>query len=331
MKKLFGINIKYLFLGLGLIVVVFLARCGLEPLSTTVPDGGNANEVATFKLNTKTDSRIDTRDPDPTYTTKMLVGFLVPKSWNAAENTVVTFTTTDKGNGTMVLIPDTEKDKSTGLSWPEAAKKKYGIGPNLVDDMEWVVYVTTSAYTFVNNGNTDIEVTIKSKLGPENMLVKLGFFIGATKEGIDDDRFYKFAFSEPFEVKNGTGDLIDFVNPQLSKVDPVKSLDNDIITLTFDAGVTETDLSNTDDIYLCAKAILDNGDVTEVCEQTDKTRLKPIGGKKYIIDFWPRGFFDTPKGRSIVKLEYYFKDITGNGKVGYGNTADPFKYTFVCK
>jgi hypothetical protein len=331
MKKLFGINIKHVFLSLGLLIVVFLAQCGLEALLISVPPSGNANEISTFILNTKTDSRIDTRDPDPTYTTKMVVGFLAPKSWNAAENTAVTFTTTDKGKGTMVLMSDAEKEKFTGLSWPEAAKKKYGIGPNLVDDMEWVVYVTTSAYTFVNNGNTDIEVTIKSKLGSENMLVKLGFFLGATKEGVDDDRFHKIAFSDNFEVKNGTGDLIDFVNPQLGKVDPVKSLDNDIITLTFDAGVTETDLSNTDDIYLCAKAILDNGDVTEVCEQTDKTRLKPIGGKKFIIDFWPRGFFDTPKGRSIVKLEYYFKDITGNGKVGYGNTADPFKYTFVCK
>lgn len=331
MKKLFGINIKYVFLSLGLLIVVFLAQCGLEALSISVPNGGNANEISTFKINTKTDSRINTNDPDPTYTTRMIVGFLVPKSWNAAENTVVSFTSTDKGNGTMELMPETAKDPKTGLSWSEAAKHQFGIGSNLIDDLEWVVYRTTSTYTFVNNGNTDIEITIKSKLGPENMLVQLGFFVGSIKEGIDNTDFQKYAFSEPFEVKNGTGDLIDFVNPQLGKVDPVKSLDNDIITLTFDAGVTETDLSNTDDIYLCAKAILDNGDVTEVCEQTDKTRLKPIGGKKFIIDFWPRGFFDTPKGRSIVKLEYYFKDITGNGKVGYGNTADPFKYTFVCK
>jgi hypothetical protein len=133
-----------------------------------------------------------------------------------------------------------------------------------------------------------------------------------------------------FEVQNGIGDLVDFVNPQLGKVDPVKSLDNDIVTFTFDSGVTTTGLSNTDDIYLCAKATLDDGTILNVCEQTAKTKLTPIGGKKYRIDFWPRGFFNVVKGRTITKLEYFYKDATGSVQVGYGNTADPFKYTFSC-
>ncbi|WP_017257668.1 DUF4961 domain-containing protein [Pedobacter arcticus] len=325
MKKLFKINTKKVFMLLSLSIVIFLAQCGLDALLITLPPPGNANEVSTFKLKISTVAKVE----KPPYITKMVVGFLAPKSWKVASNTVVTFTS-GKGDGTLELIPESDKELNTGLSWPEAAKKQFGIGPNLVNDLEWVVYRSTSTYSFETDKNTDINVTIKSKLGPENMLVKLGFFIGASREGINNGEMYKFAFSNAFEVKNGEGEVIDFFNPQLSKVDPVKSLDNDIITLTYDNGVSETVLSNTEEIYLCATALLDNGSSIEICEQTAKTKLKPIGGKRYIIDFWPRGFFNVPKGRSIVKLEYHFKDLSGIGKVGYGNTLVPFKYVFNC-
>lgn len=333
MRKKLIKNIRYLYLVLAVAVVVFLTQCGLTAFVIEMPNSGNANQVTTFLLHGGTESRIDNNSADPSYSTRLLIGIMVPKSWAARQNAVVSFTS-PKGNETMTLIPNSEIEPVSGLNWHDAAKKRFGIGPNLVDDFEWLVYRSNRVYTFVNNEDIKIDVKVDCKLGAENMLVKLGFFMGSSRENLrpEDTDYTKFAFTNQFEVKNGTGDLIDFVNPQLSKIEPVKSLDNDIITLTFDAGVTNTSLSNTNDLYLCAKAYSQtNALVGEVCEQTAKTKLSSLGGKRFRIDLWPKGFFNVPAGTTISRIEYYYTDATGNLKVGYGNTAEPFKFSFVCQ
>ena len=327
MRKIFTINKKRVFFYLCLVLVFFLVKCGLTALTVEIPKSGKANEVATFMLHGGAEPRI----ASGTYTTKLLVGFLVPKSWHAAENTKVSFTS-PKGNAVMSVIPSGEREGASGLSWPDAAKKRFGIGPNLVDDMEWVVYRSNATYTFGNNEDIKFDVKIESKLGSQNMLVKLGFFLGSSIENLrpDDTDYTKYTYSDTFQVTDGEGDLIDFVNPPMSKVMPIKSLDNDIITLTFDAGVLTTELDGTDDIYLCARGITLNDETLPVCEQTVKTKLTPIGGKKYRIDFWPRSFFNVAKGKTLKKVEYYYTNATGTIKVGNSNTTLPFTYAFEC-
>jgi hypothetical protein len=322
------LDVKFLYLILALATVVFLAECGLKALSVDVPASGNANEAVTFTLHCGAEPRI----ASGTYTTNLLVGIMVPRNWNGRAGTTVNFTS-PKGNGVMTPIPDTEVEATSGLSWPAAAKKRFGIGPNLVDDFEWIIYRSTSAYTFSNNEDIDFDVKVTTKLGAENMVLKLGFYVGSSKENLrgDDVDYTKFTFSNLFEVKNGTGDLVDLVNPQLSKVEPVKSTDNDIMTFTFDSGVITTPLNNVDDVYLCAKAFDNTGGAIDVCEQTAKTKLTSIGGKRYRIDFWPRAFFNVANDKMLTRIEYYFTDATGTKKVGYANTATPFKYTFKCQ
>ena len=332
MKKLIK-NLRYLYLILGLAVVVFLTQCGLNPFTIEMPASADAGQTVLFKLRGSTMSRIANNQPDPTYSTKLMVGIMVPKSWNARQNTRVTLVS-PKGDETMGLVPDNEIEPVYGQNWPTAAKKRFGIGPNLLDDFEWIIYRTTRVYTFVNNEDIDFVVNISSKVGPENLVARLGFYLGSSKENLrpDDSDYTKFAFSNQFEVKNGTGDIIDYINPQLSKIDPVKSQDNDIITFTFDAGVTNTQLSNTDELYLCAKAFDQaNTVIAETCERTSKTKLTAIGGKRYRIDLWPRGFFNVLPNTTIARIEYHYTDVTGMIKVGYGNTADPFKFTFRCQ
>ncbi|WP_432711791.1 DUF4961 domain-containing protein [Pedobacter sp.] len=332
MKKLIK-NIRYLYLVLGVAVVIFLTQCGLDPFTIEMPASGDAGKVVTFTLKGSTMSRIDNTQANPTYATKLLIGIMVPKSWNARQNTVVAFTS-PKGNETMVLIPDAEIEPLSGQTWPIAAKNKLGIGPNLFDDFEWIIYRSNAVYTFKNNEDIKFDVKVNCKLGPENMVTKLGFYMGSSRENLNPSNtdYNKIAFSNQFEVKNGEGDLIDFINPQLSKIEPVRSIDNDIVTLTFDAGVTNTALSNTDDLYLCAKAF-DQTDavIAETCEQTTRTKLTALGGKRYRIDLWARGFFNVPSGATISRIEYYYTNSSGTVKVGYGNTADPFKFTFKCQ
>lgn len=328
MKKIIK-KLPYLYLLLGVAVVIFLTRCGLNAFTIEMASTGNANQVSTFILHGSTQANVD----GAPYVTRLLIGVMVPKSWNARQNAVVSFTS-PKGDETMTLIPNTEIEPVSGLNWSSAAKKRFGIGTNLVDDFEWVIYRSNKVYTFLNGENINIDVKIDCKLGPENLIAKLGFYMGSSRENLrpEDTDYTKFAFSNQFEVKNGVGDVIDFVNPQLSKIEPVKSLDNDIITFSFDAGVTNTSLSNTDNIYLCAKAFNASGSIVgEVCEQTAKTKLAPLGGKRYRIDLWPRGFFNVAEGTVISRIEYHFTDATGTNRVGYGNTADPFKFTFTCQ
>lgn len=329
MKRSFKYLI-YLYLLTGLSVTLFLMHCGLKALSVTVPAQASANERISFIMHCGAEPRIE---GSGTYTTQLLAGIMVPKSWKARENAVLTFTS-PKGNGTMRMIPDSEIEPVSGVNWHQAAKNMFGIGPNLVDDFEWIIYRSTQSYTFVNNEDIDFDVKVECNVGAENMLVRLGFYVGSSIENLrpEDTDYKKFTFSNVFEVIDGEGDLIDFVNPQLGTIQPVKSLDNDIITLTFNGGVTNTVLDGVNDIYLRVKAFDDNDQlIGEVNERNDKTKLSSIGGKRFRIDMWPRGFFAIEKGIHIARLEYFFTDADGTKTVGYGNTEEPFKYTFRCE
>ncbi len=325
-------NIRYSYLGLGLIILIFIAAdCGIDDITLTVPASGNANEVSTFIIHSGAKPRIE--GEGNSHTTQLVTGIMVPKSWNARQNGTVSFTS-PKGGGVMMIIPDSEAEASSGLSWHEAAKRMFGIGTNLIDDFEWIVYRSTQTYTFVNNEDINFDIKFDIKLGPENMLVKLGFYVGSSVQNLraDDQDYKRFAFSDAFEVQNGEGDLIDFVNPQLSKIEPVKSSDNDILTFTFDSGVTSTVLDNTTDIYVCAKGYDKDGQmVAEICEQNERTKLKSIGGKRFRLDTWPKALFNLSNAISLSRIEYYYTDATGANRVGYGNTSDPFPFTFKCE
>lgn len=318
----------YMYLGFGLLLTIFLIHCGLKSLTVTVPKSAQVNETVTFLMHSGAEPRIQSG----TYTTQLLAGIMVPKSWNARRNITMNFTS-PKGNGTMRIIPDNEIEPVSGLNWHQAAKKMFGIGPNLVDDMEWIIFRSVQSYTFVNNEDIDFTVKVSSNVGSENMLVSLGFYVGSSIENLrpDDTDYKKFTFSSAFQVMGGEGDLVDYINPQLGTVQPVKSLDNDIISLTFDAGVTSTSLDSESNIYLHAKALDADGNVlAQVVKQDATTKLQDIGGKRFLIDLWPRGYFKIPKGKQISKLEYFFSDQSGQKIVGYGNTSEPFKFTFRC-
>lgn len=328
MKKILKINSRRIFIYSFLVVIMLMIQCGLVMNGVDVPDHGVANEPITFVMHCGIQPRIQNGD----YTTKLVIGFLVPKSWHAAENTTVSFTS-PIGSSPMSVIPASQLEPNTNLPWSQACMQVLGAGGNLVPSgMEWVVFESRDAYTVVNNEDFNFDVTITSKCGPNNMLFKLGFYYGDSKESLSGDANYtKTFFSNCFSVINGAGNIVDYCHPQLSTVSPATSLDNDIITLGFNNGIDTTVLSNTGNIYLCAKAFTDNGDSLSVCEETDKTKLTAIGGEQYRIDLWPRGFFNVPDNETITRLEYYFTDASGTMRVGNNNTDQPFRYIFSCQ
>jgi hypothetical protein len=311
---------------------IALACCGEQITSVDQPSTAAVGSVVPITVHCDIPT---VGDGGPDY---LIFGFLVPKGWKAAQNTTINYTS-KQGNGTMSLIPDGTLPKNGGgLNWPAYMKKTFGNGGNLIDDVEWVAYQTDKAYSHTGGVEFIVDLNIKTKVGADNnnMLVKLGYTITDSGNGFTSDgngTYYSALLGNNcFEVTDGSGDLVDFCNPQLTTIDPPKSLDNDFVTLTFDGTVADTDLKGESEVYLCATAYTSDGKTINVCEQTTKTLLKQTTAisKKYQLTFWPRSFFNAGDTQTITKMEYFLTDKTGKKKVGYGNTDAPFTYTFKC-
>ncbi len=313
-----------------LILGIILACCGEVITGVDQPDSATVGSTVPITVHIDIPT-VGSGGPD-----YLIFGFLVPKGWAAAQNTTVTYTS-PLGNGNMTLIANTVVAKNGGgLNWPDYMKKTFGIGGNLIDDMEWVAYQSDKSFT--HNG-TEItgDLNIKIKVGADgnNTLVKLGYCITDSGNGFTSDAngtYYSEKVSTCFSVTGGTGDLVDFCNPQLTTINPPKSLDNDFVTLTFDGTVVTTALKGAQTAYLCATAYTSDGKTITVCEQTDKTKMvqSPAGSNKYQITLWPRSFFGVSDSQTITKMDYFITDQSGVNKVGYGNTPTPFTYTFKC-
>jgi hypothetical protein len=121
------------------------------------------------------------------------------------------------------------------------------------------------------------------------------------------------------------------VNPQLSVIVPGSSLDNDIITIPFNATASNNNLSTANAVYLCATGYTSAGDSIKICEQTSRTQLTNVGPGQWQTNIWPRGFFNLGSSQTLDSMEYFFTDATGATRVGYGGGALPFSYTFSCQ
>ena len=177
MKQLFKLNIRNIVLLAGLVVVLLIAGC-LTLDSVDVPTSGVANQVSTFTIHCSIKSYGDAD-------TKLVIGVLVPKSWKTSSNTTLTYSS-PKGDGSLSPVPSGTTEAASGNDWATALQNKYGIGENLLAEMEWVAFQSDKSYTIVNGDNFAFDVTVNIKLGSDNMMVKLGFFSGTIQNGIQN-------------------------------------------------------------------------------------------------------------------------------------------------
>ena len=141
-----------------------------------------AGTTATFKMH----GHIKVQG-DPRNDKRLVFGFLAPKSWNLAQNARVSYTedTFDPniGEQNMTLIPLTEQPSNKpGLSWSAALMQEYGVGTNILEDMEWAAY-----WTRPYNGVADeihFTIYVRVPVGNKNLRFKPSFFINST-----DDNF----------------------------------------------------------------------------------------------------------------------------------------------
>jgi len=309
----------------GIILLLVIAGCSITIDSIDQPASVNGGDILPVTLHVT----INTND---VRTAKFMVAVLVPKVWKVAQNGVITFTSDlTSGDQPMTVIPaGTAAPNGNGLDWPTYLTQKIGNGGNLLNEYEWVAFYSNSTYSVAGNKTYSVTVSIRMKTSADNLQFKLGYCVANSSDGLSDPQYYSSFFPGCFRV-NGEGDLIDFCNPQLAVVDPRTSLDNDIVTVSFDGGVAPTALDNASEVYLCVKGYLSSGDSLTVCSQTADTKMEPLGLNRWRKDIWPRGLFHLNEEQHLVRLAYYFTDATGTIKVGYGGGADPFPYTFKCQ
>lgn len=323
-----------------LLMALFMVTCVEFEKGIDGPETAKAGETVTFTVHPYI-------HPDEgRENSRMIIGFLAPKSWDVVNNTKVTYTSdVENGVQTMSLVPKSvlvewsDVEFGSKVNWWDLLEKTYGVGPNVLQDMEWVVYQTDKTYSVSANEEIHADVHITTKVGQQNLRAKLGFFVGETADGIWMDSHYDIQYSDCFEVTDGKGAIIDFCELHINAATPSSASQDDIITLIYQGDILENDLKNADEVYLCAKAYTDSGNSYEVCGGSAKTRMeKQWGlGNTFEISIWPRGYFEIAEGEVITDIEYIFTNADGSIKVmsdlydeGVGSEWRPFVYTISC-
>ncbi|MFV0506672.1 MAG: DUF4961 domain-containing protein [Bacteroidales bacterium] len=272
---------------------------------------------------------------------QLIIGFLVPNSWNATEHTVVTYTSSQDVDvsGEQIampasLVPSTEEPKNmTGRTWPQACMETYGVGPNVLEEMEWVCFKTDKAYDIQNGGNIlDLKVKLEVKVGMQNMRVRLGFLINNSGDGMSGDEARRGTFfTDCIDITNGNGAVIDFCELHLNSVLPLFSNKDDILTITYQGDVIENVLDDYDDLYLNATAYTAEGNEYVVAEQSSKTSMKKLNdySRNFSLTFWPTEFFNIPANEHVDEIRYVFTNA--DGSVVLDDYGVPYSYVMSCE
>lgn len=321
-------NIVVIVLAIFAITCVTIKKVEYEPTA-------DAGQIAEFKVHVFLDVA-EARDD-----ARLVVGFLAPRSWNGAQNITASYTDSEEtGVQTMSLIPTgTNPSQGGGLSWPAAIKQRVGIGENVLDDMEWIVFWTDKTYSVSNGQDIDVYVTFQAKTGPENLSFKPTFFVNETADGMAENEDFSELFKgDCFAVTNGTGDGIDFCELHFNAVQPLTATKDDFITVGFQGDVGPNDLvdAGVDQVFLSSMAyVRGSGRQIEVRDHTAAQQLKKQFqfGNAYAITLWPASYYSLAAGEEIEKIEYYFTNEDGSIEVKdkVEDVDVDFVYTFKCQ
>lgn len=328
--------LKYLSLAIFILVLV---NCKATIDKIMQPSTAKVNDVINVKLNTTWENNT----LDALAGRQIVLGILAPKGWKLGQSgntTIEVSSYRQKSKMSLIPLSTVAAGATNSENWPTLFRNKFGIGPNYIDDMEWVTFVSDAK--MIVEPSTTIAGTfdISMKVGSDNRnaSVRLGYVICNFNDGLMVDptqgskgNYWDDQYADCMSITGGQGDVIDYCNPALTYLTPAKVLDNEYVTILFDGTVAQTKLAGADNVYLCATAhTTDNQDIV-VCSPSDKTKMVKVADNKYNITFWPKGYFNVPQGKTLASIDYYITDKTGNIKVGYANTSSPFKLPFACE
>lgn len=302
-------------------------------------------EVATFTVK----GHIDAAGGE---TKRFLVAILVPKSWNARENTTVTYIADGVEDG-VTSLPMSPVDtklvpKNATVPWAELLMAEYGVSTNVLNDMEWVAFRTDKIYSIKQHDKASFTITLRCKTGPKNLRFKPAFFINFAEDDFPQKEEYKkySPGAQCFEVVEGDGGITDFCSFHFNRVEPLAALQDDYVTFSFLGDIYSNDLVKADAIYMEATAYTDNGNVYSVDERSEKTLMikeDRVFSETYNLTIWPAGFFGIPEGEVITRIDYIFTNE--DGTINITGTDDkiaaqggeiegeeqPFSYELICE
>lgn len=324
-----------------LLMALFMVTCVEFEKGIDGPETAQAGETITFTVHPYIHSDENREN------VRMIIGFLAPTSWDAAKNTTVTYTSdAEQGvqkmslvsRGILVEWSDADYGNGSKLNWWDLLDVMYGVGPNVLQDMEWVVYQTDKTYNISADEEIHANVNITTKVGQQNLRTKLGFFVGETADGVWMDSHYDVQYTDCFEVTGGQGAIVDFCELHLNAATPTSAIQDDIITLIYQGNIKENDLQDADDIYLCAIARTESGNSYEVCGGAEKSRMIKRQGlnQTFELSIWPRDYFGIPAEEVITEIEYIFTNADRSIEVMSDLYEDqdspwrPFSYTMLC-
>jgi hypothetical protein len=318
-------------------LAVFLICCEFRIYNIQQPATANAGE--TININTRDSAYTNIQSPPEV--ANFIAGILLPKGFDGTHNMKVTYTSTI-GDGNMqpispsIIEPSTSN--STHLNYAASFMNKFGIGNNLINDMEWVVFIGTQTAN-IPNGTFEGNINFQLKVGADGntTIFKTAFVICESVDGLNlggTPPLPDYGFNNgPRMVVNGPGDLNDLCDPQITTIVPAKSLQNDFVTLTYNSSLDTLKLLKGNNLYLCVDTAYtsDGSKLTGFCSQTGKTQLTQTSSSSgvFAITFWPASFLGLTSSQTVTKMAYHIIDANGN-KVGLGDTTAPFVYKYAC-
>ncbi|MFI2743669.1 DUF4961 domain-containing protein [Zhouia sp. PK063] len=324
-KKTLKVRLKNLLMWCLLIFVI--ASCvfldGIEYPSELV-----ANQEANFTMNVRV------KTADAASGTRLVIAILIPKSWEARLHTSVTYTSdVDEGNQHMTMLgSDILPVNGGGLTWSDHLQNKLKVGPNVLNDMEWVAFQSDKTYDVANGEEISAKVNIKTLVGPKNLRFKMGFFVNHSNDGLSSNTdHWKVQYSDCIEVTQGEGLLTDFCELHFNSVQPLTATKNDFITFKYQGDIAENDLNNAAEVHLCATAYTDAGKAYEICDLSSKTLMKKTSefGNTYAVTLWPTQYFNIPANEEPLSIEYSFTNEDGSIVIE-DNDGSPYVYLFEC-
>jgi hypothetical protein len=321
--------------GLG----IFLTCCVLQIYNIQQPVTATAGSTITITTRDSVSTNIEGANVVANY----VAAILLPKGFAGASNTTVTYTST-LGNGNMELMPSTVIEPSTAggtnLNYAQSMLAKFGIGNNLVNDLEWVVFRSVNQISIANGDVIVGNINFQIKVGADGntTIFKPAYVICESQDGLNYFAGNKadadFAFNNGARMTvNGPGDINDLCDPQLTSFNPAKVLQNDIITITYNEGLDSLKLLKGTSLYLCVDTVYTSTGqkLTGFCSQTVKTQLTETSATSnlYTLTFWPTSLFKLTSSEMITEMAYHIIDANGNS-VGLNDSSTPFIYKFSC-
>lgn len=310
---------KYKIAGIAAIALAALVvACEMVVEEINFPEDAKVNTEITFTVKLKLVTETDDNS-------NMVFALLAPKSWDLKNNASLTLTTegyaaqgyAEVVNEPMSLIPDSETEKSTALSYPAAYQSKIGVMGN-TGPVEWTVFKSATVFHINDKVSTDPiygTVTITLTTGADPIKFYLGCGFCGTTWGLDSEsgegRYTPNETAKIVTVYGEEGDpILDYTTTAAVSTTPSTFRYGDIFSVNFDA--SETQLEGQETVYLCGKAVLADGTEKLMEEKVDKALMEAVSETSYQRYIYPKDFFGLNADAEISEIYVWFSNADGS-------------------